>query len=100
MLLRRATLERGVGTQVYRIRLSLRGPDPRAALREAVPDHVEVVRILARLDGFDGRSAHGPWTARTLRAIREGEGVRAQDLADGPSTPRFATGPSNGSPSR
>ena len=67
--------------RVYRIRLSLLGPDPRLELRERVPSEAEVEEIRGRLQRFDSRASGGAWTSGTLRAIDERPGVRAQDLA-------------------
>ncbi len=81
------------GGQIYRIRLSLRGPDPRNALRERKPDRAELEEILGRLRRMDERSAVGSWTERTLEAIERRPGVRAADLAGGLGfeTARFKT---------
>ena len=52
------------------------------ALREQAelsPD--ELAGVLARLEGMDARSTHGPWTATTLRAIAERPATRAVELA-------------------
>ena len=38
---------------------------------------------MRRLDRLDRASRHGPWTAPVLRAIADGPGVRAADLAAG-----------------
>jgi hypothetical protein len=66
---------------IYRIRLRLAGPDPRVALRDAVPDSAQVAELTRRLDRLDRASRHGPWTAAVLRAIGDQPGVRAADLA-------------------
>jgi hypothetical protein len=66
---------------VFRIGLRYGGPDPREALRAAVPDAAEVPRILAGLDRLDAASAIGPWTRATLRIIDRNPEVRAPDLA-------------------
>ena len=71
---------RATGT-IYRIHLRLAGPDPRVALRDAVPDPEQVGQLTRRLDRLDRASRHGPWTAAVLRAIRDQPGVRAVDLA-------------------
>ena len=73
---------RPTGT-IYRIDLHLEGPDPRVALREAVPDAAEAASLARRLERLDRASRHGPWTAAVLRAIAERPGVRAADLAAG-----------------
>ena len=59
---------------LYRIELHLEGPDPRVALREAIPagdDLVALRRAVERL----------PWGLDYLRAIAERPGVRAEELA-------------------
>jgi hypothetical protein len=66
---------------LYRVRLRHVGPDPRVALREAVPDESELFAILSRLDRLDDAGRHGPWTRQTLRLIADNPGVRAEDLA-------------------
>jgi hypothetical protein len=76
-----AFLDRRPTGTIYRVRLRLLGPDPRIALREALPDEresAELERRLARLDRF---SRHGPWTRAVLRAIGAQPGLRAADLA-------------------
>jgi hypothetical protein len=69
--------------QLYRIVFHLAGPDPRIALRERgdlSPD--ERADLERRLAAMDQRSARGPWTAATLKAIAENPGKRAVDLAE------------------
>lgn len=66
----------------YRVRLSLAGPDPRVALRETIPDAVEVDEILSRLARLDSRSGASPWTRRVLTLLRERPGERAAGLAE------------------
>jgi hypothetical protein len=66
---------------VWRIGLAWAGPDPRVALREAVPDATELAAILARLDRLDKASAYGAWTRETLDLIDLNPTVRAPDLA-------------------
>ncbi|MGH2384181.1 MAG: hypothetical protein ACRDGB_03890 [Candidatus Limnocylindria bacterium] len=68
---------------IYRIRLRLAGPDPRLALRESLPDADQLRELERRLTRLDRASRHGPWTGPVLRAIRDGPGVRAADLAAG-----------------
>jgi len=62
---------------LYRIELHLAGPDPRAVLREQVPDADELAALHARLERW------GPWAVQYLEAIAEHPGVRAPDLAAG-----------------
>jgi hypothetical protein len=69
---------------LYRIRLHLAGPDPRAVLREeAAPTEEALAQIAARLARLDARSLRGPWTLQVLRTIADNPGVRAADLAAG-----------------
>jgi hypothetical protein len=65
----------------WRIGLTYAGPDPREALRAAVPDADEIAAITARLDRLDASSAYGPWTRETLDLIDLNPTVRAPDLA-------------------
>jgi hypothetical protein len=67
--------------QVYRIHVSLKGPDPRAELRDRLPSEHEVDEIRARLGRLDARSETGAWTLSTLHAIRRRPGERAAGLA-------------------
>lgn len=70
------------GGWLYRIELRPAGPDPRLALRErAELDEDELAGVFARLARMDAHSAHGPWTASTLRLIAERPATRAADLA-------------------
>jgi hypothetical protein len=65
----------------WRIGVAYAGPDPREALRSAVPDADEIARITARLDRLDASSPYGPWTRETLDLIDLNSTVRAPDLA-------------------
>ncbi|HEX5040553.1 MAG TPA: hypothetical protein VFW95_10495 [Candidatus Limnocylindria bacterium] len=67
--------------RIHRIRLRLDGPDPRIALRETVPDSVEVARILGRLERLDRASHHGAWTVDVLRVIAQRPSAPAIELA-------------------
>jgi hypothetical protein len=69
------------GETLYRIRLRHVGPDPRAILRETIPDEAGLVEIDRRLQRLDSNSKHGSWTRDTLTLIGENPGVRAEDLA-------------------
>jgi hypothetical protein len=69
------------GETLFRIQLRHVGPDPRVALRVALPDDTEVVALTDRLQRLDAASSHGPWTWQTLGLIAENPGVRAEDLA-------------------
>ena len=76
---------------IYRVGLRYAGDDPRAALRDDVPDAAEIERLLGWLDRLDRSSTTGPWTRETLRLIDENPAVRAPDLAArlGRDTPSF-----------
>ena len=65
----------------WRIGVAYAGPDPREALRAAVPDAEEIAAINARLDRLDASSSHGAWTRETLDLIDLNPTVRAPDLA-------------------
>lgn len=69
------------GGTLYRIGVRHVGPDPRVALREAIPDDDEVADLAQRLERLDRASTHGAWTWQTLDLIFENPGVRAEDLA-------------------
>ena len=77
----RSQLSQRTSGDVYRIRLSLAGPDPRIALREEIPEGAELDSILRRLTRLDSRGGSGPWTCRVLTLLHERSGVRAGDLA-------------------
>ena len=78
----RAELNKRLHGSLFRIRLRLQGPDPRAALRaRAQVTLQEAAALGARLDGLDRRSRHGPWTFETLQAIAGTPSCRAADLA-------------------
>lgn len=65
----------------WRIGLVYAGPDPREALRAAVPGADEIGAITARLDRLDASSSYGAWTRATLELIDLNPTVRAPDLA-------------------
>jgi DNA-binding transcriptional ArsR family regulator len=65
----------------YRVRLRLAGPDPRIALRAALPAADELRGTLDRLDRWDSSSTTGPWTRSAMGVIVRRPGVRAGDLA-------------------
>ena len=79
--LRSQLLQRAEG-EVYRVRLSLAGPDPRIALREKIPEGTELDLLLRRLASLDSRAGSGPWTCPTLGLIHEKSGERAAGLAE------------------
>ncbi len=87
----KAALAARPGEPVWRIGLAYAGPDPREALREQVPDELEIDRINARLEKLDRSSAYGAWTRETLDLIDLHPTVRAPDLAArvGRETPDF-----------
>lgn len=76
-----AGLAARAGQPLWRVGLRYAGPDPRIALREAVPDADEVAAIRARLDRLDRTSSHGPWTRETLDLVDRFPQRRAPDLA-------------------
>lgn len=66
----------------YRVRVRVGGVDPRVALREqAHLSAVEMADVIQRLQRFDDRSSHGPWTKRFLTLIADQPQTRAPDLA-------------------
>jgi DNA-binding MarR family transcriptional regulator len=67
---------------LYRVMLSPGGEDPRAALRQTKLSAKEADALIARLDGWDATSKHGPWAWPSLTWIKEHPGRRAQDWAD------------------
>lgn len=75
-----AELNRRSDGEVYRIELGAIGADPRIALREAAPDEGQIAGLRKRLDRLDAASPDGPWTLKTLEAIRDHPGLRAGDL--------------------
>ncbi len=78
----RRQLDRADAGSTYRIVVSLAGPDPRVALREATDlSDADVAAIDARLERLDRASSHGPWTMATLDVIRRRPRTRAPDLA-------------------
>ena len=66
--------------EVYRIELGAIGADPRLALREAPLDARQIADLRKRLGRLDAASPDGPWTRKTLQAIRDHPGLRAGDL--------------------
>lgn len=69
------------GPVLYRIGVRHAGPDPRAVLRDTIPDEAELAAVLRRLDRLDASSRHGPWTRETLALVASNPEVRAEDLA-------------------
>jgi hypothetical protein len=76
-------LDRRQDRPIYRIGLELVGPDPRVALRDAVPSADEVADIERRLARLDRASHHGAWTLAVLEAIRDRPATPAAELALG-----------------
>jgi hypothetical protein len=74
-------LDRRAAGEIYRVRLRLIGPDPRIALREALPDDDQLNDLQRRLARLDRASSHGPWTRQTLEIIDRQPERRAGDLA-------------------
>ena len=77
----RSQLLRRANGDVYRVVLTLAGPDPRIALREEIPEGTDLDLILSRLARLDSRRGADPWTLRVLTLLHERSGVRAADLA-------------------
>jgi len=70
------------GSSVYRIGVSLHGPDPRVALRDDAVLSTEAVQAIGvSLNRMDRARGSGPWTLAVLRMIQEQPAVRAPDLA-------------------
>jgi hypothetical protein len=66
---------------LYRIDITLAGPDPRVALRRSDDlTPTDVLALRARLDRMD-RAAEQPWTHSTLRQIQRLPGVVSTELA-------------------
>jgi hypothetical protein len=89
----RAGLAARAEQPAWRVGLRFAGPDPREALRDAVPDADEIAAIVARLDRLDRASKHGPWTREALDLIDRFPQRRAPDLAArvGRETAEFKT---------
>jgi hypothetical protein len=66
---------------VYRVRLSFAGPDPRLAMRADIPLGTDAEKVVTKLRRMDARSASGPWTKTVLNLIRDQPGRRAGALA-------------------
>lgn len=67
---------------LYRIRLSLAGPDERVALRtKREISNDEWPGLREKLERLDARSVHGPWVARFLSVVSMNPGVVAAALA-------------------
>jgi hypothetical protein len=77
----RQALEQKKDRPAWRVGLKHAGEDPRAVLREAVPDRTEVAAVVARLERLDRASSYGAWTRATLDLIDRFPERRAPDLA-------------------
>jgi hypothetical protein len=77
----RARLSERTEGDVYRVRLSLAGPDPRVALRQEIPAGEALAELVASLERMDRRGRSGPWTLRMLKLLRDRPAERAADLA-------------------
>jgi len=74
-------LLRKAGGEVYRIELGPLRADPRIALRQSgLVDEGDLRTLRGRLRRFDAHAPEGPWTRRTLEALRTSPGVRAADV--------------------
>jgi hypothetical protein len=77
-----AELARRTVGDVYRIRLHVSGPDPRARLREQSSiSTTERDRLREALQAIDRRSRNGPWTQTLLDELAKRETCRAGELA-------------------
>ena len=65
----------------YRVRVRLAGPDPRVALRTALPDADELRDLLERLERWDAASPVGPWTSAAMDVIAHRPATLAAELA-------------------
>lgn len=74
-------LDRREAGDIHRVMLRVVGPDPRVALRDAVPDAAEIDHLCRRLDRLDRASSHGPWTRDVLELIAANPERRAGELA-------------------
>ena len=68
--------------ELYRIRLSLAGPDERIALRNRrAISNAEWTELREKLNRLDARSVHGPWVVSFLTVVSMNPGVLAATLA-------------------
>jgi hypothetical protein len=74
-------LDRRDAGEIYRVSLRVVGPDPRVALREAMPTGAELDALLARLARLDRASSHGAWTRQVLELVEANPERRAGELA-------------------
>jgi len=74
-------LQRRSEGEIYRIELGKLVPDPRIALRDTpVASDTDIQVLRSRLDRMDAHAPDGPWTVRTLEALRAYPGIRAGDV--------------------
>ena len=67
---------------LYRIRLSLAGPDERVALRmQREISNDEWPALRQKLERLDARSVHGPWVVNFLSVVATNPGILAATLA-------------------
>ena len=67
--------------EIYRIELGPMLADHRVALRDTpAQTEVDIQALRTRLSRMDSRAPDGPWTRRTLEALRSHPGVRAGDV--------------------
>ncbi|MEM7273848.1 MAG: hypothetical protein AAF547_12260 [Actinomycetota bacterium] len=80
----RSQLDPAPNRTVYRVRFRLLDePDPRELLAaDADLDDEAIADIDGRLQRLDRAATEGPWTAATLRLIRDHPARRAPDLAE------------------
>ena len=68
--------------QCYRIQLSLKGPDPRLALRaKLITDKAEMLALNRALEKVDKNSRGEPWTFQFLELIADNPGKLAAEIA-------------------
>ncbi|GED97776.1 ASCH domain-containing protein [Gordonia crocea] len=86
----RAALRKSTrGARVYRIDLEWAGEDPRAVLREQIPDDEQCASLYQRLSRLDRRPS-GEWTREVLEWIRDHPHVVSTRLAEERATDRAA----------
>mgnify|MGYP002779425583 FL=1 len=66
---------------LFRVGFGAIEPDPRLALRDAIPSAEEAAKISDQLRQIDTRSGIGAWTTATLDVIHRRPGVLAEKLA-------------------
>ena len=65
----RSKLSKRTAGTLYRIALHRAGPDPRIALRAAVPSSADLESLRSRMVRWDASSSSGPWTQPVLRLL-------------------------------